>query len=100
MPDHSGALHGRQASTVRGEGEDFAAVTGWRAAHEAFWHSDEVRAELGDPAFTVNDDTQVVAEQFRMITDERLDLPALLRPARPAPPATPKITARSGPLAR
>jgi hypothetical protein len=26
----------------------------------------------------------VVAEQFRMITDERLDLPALLRQARTA----------------
>jgi len=67
-----------------GEGEGFATVAEWRAAHEAFWHSAEVRAEFGDPAFTVNDDTQVVAEQFRMITDERLDLPALLRQARNA----------------
>jgi uncharacterized protein YhfF len=67
-----------------GEGEGFATVAEWRAAHEAFWHSDELRAELGDPAFTVNDDTQVVAEQFRVITDERLDLPALLRQARNA----------------
>ena len=67
-----------------GEGEGFGSVAEWRAGHEAFWHSDEVRAELGDPAFTVNDDTQVVAEQFRMITDERLDLPALLRQARNA----------------
>jgi uncharacterized protein YhfF len=65
-----------------GEGEGFGAVAEWRAAHEAFWHSDELRAELGDPAFTVNDDTQVVAEQFRMITDEHLDLRALLRQAR------------------
>ena len=65
-----------------GEGEGFSSVAEWRAAHEAFWHSDEARAELGDPAFTVNDDTLVVAEQFRMITDERLDLPALLRQAR------------------
>ena len=67
-----------------GEGEGFSTVAEWRAAHEAFWHSDELRAELGDPAFTVNDDTQVVAEQFRMITDEPLDLPALLRQARNA----------------
>ena len=67
-----------------GEGEGFATVAEWRAAHEAFWHSDELRAELGDPAFTVNDDTAVVAEQFRVITDERLDLPALLRQARNA----------------
>ena len=67
-----------------GEGEGFSTVAEWRAAHEAFWHSDELRAELGDPAFTVSDDTQVVAEQFRMITDEPLDLPALLRQARNA----------------
>ena len=65
-----------------GEGEGFGTVAEWRAAHEAFWHSDELRAELGDPAFTVNDDTPVVAERFRIITDERLDLPALLRQAR------------------
>jgi uncharacterized protein YhfF len=65
-----------------GEGEGFGTVREWRAAHESFWHSDELRAELGDPAFTVNDDTRVVAEQFRVITDERLDLPALLRQAR------------------
>jgi uncharacterized protein YhfF len=67
-----------------GEGEGFASVAEWRTGHEAFWHSDELRAELGDPGFTVNDDTQVVAEQFRMITDEPLDLPALLREARTA----------------
>jgi uncharacterized protein YhfF len=65
-----------------GEGEGFSSVAEWRAGHEAFWHSEELRAELGDPAFTVNDDTLVVADQFRMITDERLDLPALLRQAR------------------
>ena len=65
-----------------GEGEGFGSVAEWRAGHEDFWHSDEVRTELGDPAFTVNDDTQVVAEQFRLVTGERLDLPALLRQAR------------------
>ena len=67
-----------------GEGEGFGTVAEWRSAHEAFWHSDELKAELGDPSFAVNDDTQVVAEQFRLITDERLDLPALLRQARNA----------------
>jgi uncharacterized protein YhfF len=64
-----------------GEGEGFATVADWRAGHEAFWHSDEVRADLGDPAFTVNDDTQIVAEEFRVVEGERLDLPALLRQA-------------------
>jgi uncharacterized protein YhfF len=67
-----------------GEGEGFGSVADWRAGHEAFWHSAEVRAELGDPAFTVNDDTQVVAEEFRLIAGEHLDLPALLRQARTA----------------
>jgi uncharacterized protein YhfF len=67
-----------------GEGEGFSSVAEWRRGHEAFWHSAELRAELGDPAFTVNDDTQVVAEQFRLVTGEHLDLPALLRQARHA----------------
>ena len=44
-----------------------------------------MRAELGDPAFTVNDDTQVVAEEFRLVAHEHLDLPALLRQARATP---------------
>jgi uncharacterized protein YhfF len=65
-----------------GEGEGFNSVAEWRAGHEAFWHSDELRAELGDPAFTVNDDTPVVAERFRLVAGEHLDLPALLRQAR------------------
>lgn len=65
-----------------GEGEGYASVADWRAGHESFWHSDQVRAELGDPAFTVDDDTLVVAERFRLITDEHTDLPALLRQAR------------------
>ena len=64
------------------EGEGFATVADWRAGHEAFWHSDEVRADLGDLAFTVNDDTEIVAEEFRVVEGERLDLPALLRQAR------------------
>ena len=63
-----------------GEGEGFATVAEWRAAHEDFWHSAELRAELGDPAFTVNDDTQVVAEQFRLVTGEHA------RPPGAAPP--------------
>jgi len=46
------------------EGEGYADVAQWRAGHERFWHSTEVRAELGDPHFTVDDDTQVVLERF------------------------------------
>jgi uncharacterized protein YhfF len=67
-----------------GEGEGFGTVAEWRAAHEVFWHSAELRAELGDLAFTVNDDTQIVAEEFRLVAGEQVDLPALLRQARNA----------------
>jgi uncharacterized protein YhfF len=50
-----------------GEGEGFASVAEWRAGHEEFWHSPEVREDLGDPDFTVDDDTLVVASTFRLI---------------------------------
>jgi uncharacterized protein YhfF len=49
------------------EGEGDESVAGWRAGHEEFWHSAEVRAELGDPHFTVNDDTLVLAQRFRLV---------------------------------
>jgi uncharacterized protein YhfF len=54
---------------VLGEGEGFASVAEWRAGHERFWHSAEMRRALGDPAFTVGDDTLVVAPEFRLIED-------------------------------
>jgi uncharacterized protein YhfF len=50
-----------------GEGEGFTTVAEWRAGHERFWHSADVRAELGDPEFTVNDDTLVVAQAVRLL---------------------------------
>ena len=52
---------------VLDEGEGDTSVAHWRAGHERFWHSAESRAELGDPDFTVNDDTLVVAERFRLV---------------------------------
>jgi uncharacterized protein YhfF len=52
-----------------GEGEGYASVLEWRAGHEQFWHSVEMRQALGDPMFTVGDDTLVVAEEFRLIQD-------------------------------
>lgn len=48
------------------EGEGYADVAQWRSGHEKFWHSAEVREELGDPNFRVNDDTQVVLERFAL----------------------------------
>lgn len=53
------------------EGEGYASVAEWRAGHERFWHSEEMREALGDPEFTVDDSTMVVAERFRVV--ERLD---------------------------
>ena len=52
------------------EGEGFTSVADWRAAHERFWHSEDMRAALGEPALDVTDDTLVVAERFRLV--ERL----------------------------
>ncbi|MCX5200414.1 ASCH domain-containing protein [Streptomyces sp. NBC_00237] len=49
------------------EGEGFTSVADWRTGHESFWHSAEMRAELGDPEFTVDDDTMVVAQNFRLL---------------------------------
>ncbi|MFH8569323.1 ASCH domain-containing protein [Streptomyces sp. NPDC017993] len=53
------------------EGEGDATVAHWRAGHERFWHSEEMRAALEDPEFTVHDGTLTVLERFRLITDLR-----------------------------
>jgi uncharacterized protein YhfF len=50
-----------------GEGEGYRSVAEWRAGHERFWHSSEVRRELRDPEFTVDDDTLVVAQTFSLL---------------------------------
>ncbi|MFG1649379.1 ASCH domain-containing protein [Micromonospora sp. NPDC049275] len=55
------------------EGEGDESVAQWRAGHESFWHSAEVRAELGDPGFTVDDDTLVVTKRFRLFRPTNLD---------------------------
>ncbi|MFI5755898.1 ASCH domain-containing protein [Streptomyces sp. NPDC051569] len=49
------------------EGEGHTSVAAWRAAHERFWHSEEMREALGEPEFTVHDGTPVVAERFRVV---------------------------------
>ncbi|WP_328316648.1 ASCH domain-containing protein [Streptomyces sp. NBC_00388] len=49
------------------EGEGYASVAEWRAGHERFWHSDEMREAMRDPGFTVDDDTMIVAERFRVV---------------------------------
>lgn len=50
-----------------GEGEGYTTVAEWRAGHERFWHSAQMREALGDPVFSVDDDTLVVAQTFRLI---------------------------------
>jgi adenosylmethionine-8-amino-7-oxononanoate aminotransferase/uncharacterized protein YhfF len=65
-----------------GEGEGYASVAEWRAGHEEFWHSSEMREALGDPAFTVDDDTEAVAIEFRLLPGDCRDLAGLLRQAR------------------
>ncbi|WP_380284543.1 ASCH domain-containing protein [Kitasatospora purpeofusca] len=53
------------------EGEGYASLAEWRAGHEGFWHSEELRASLDEPAFTVDDSTAVVLERFRLVADFR-----------------------------
>lgn len=56
---------------ARDEGEGHTTLAAWRAAHEAFFHSAEMRDALGDPGFTVDDATEVVCERFRLVADLR-----------------------------
>lgn len=53
------------------EGEGDESVAEWRANHEGFWHSPEIRAEMGED-FTVNDDTLVIAQRFRLLAGEEV----------------------------
>ncbi|MDD1062396.1 ASCH domain-containing protein [Streptomyces cocklensis] len=53
------------------EGEGYDSVAAWRRGHEEFWHSPEMRAAMDDPDFTVDDDTPLVLQRFRMIADLR-----------------------------
>ncbi|KJL32923.1 ASCH domain-containing protein [Microbacterium azadirachtae] len=49
------------------EGEGFETVAEWRAGHERFWHGVEYRSSVGDPSFTVDDDTLAVLVRFRVV---------------------------------
>ncbi|MFZ4245638.1 ASCH domain-containing protein [Streptomyces griseoincarnatus] len=49
----------------------YAGVAEWRAGHERFWGSAEMRAALGDADFAVDDTTPVVLERFRVVADLR-----------------------------
>lgn len=49
------------------EGEGFDSVGAWRSGHEEFWHAEEFRSSIGDPAFTAEDETLVVCVRFHVI---------------------------------
>jgi uncharacterized protein YhfF len=53
------------------EGEGHTSVAEWREGHERFWHSEQMRAVLGAPGFTVDDTTPAVLERFRLVADLR-----------------------------
>ncbi|MEV0130358.1 ASCH domain-containing protein [Dactylosporangium sp. NPDC050688] len=55
---------------ARDEGEGHDTVAAWRAGHEDFWHGESYRGWLGDPGYTVDDDTPAVLQRFRVV--ERL----------------------------
>ena len=52
---------------ARDEGEGYSSLLEWRLAHERFWEGEDLRAFLMDPNFTVDDNTLVVLERFRVV---------------------------------
>jgi uncharacterized protein YhfF len=53
------------------EGEGFGGVEDWRRGHEEYWHSAQYREAIGQPGFTVDDATLMVALRFRLVEDLR-----------------------------
>ena len=49
------------------EGEGFETVAQWREAHVRFFESPQLAEILGDPPVTIDDDTLVVCERFRVV---------------------------------
>lgn len=52
---------------ARDEGEGFESVADWRAAHERFWGPNADREAAGAEPWTIDDDTLVVCERFRLV---------------------------------
>ena len=70
------------------EGEGYANAAAFRVSHEDHWNGylDEVREGLGNPGFTITDDTLVVAERFRitgLLDSDGLPFDPTVRPAYP-----------------
>jgi uncharacterized protein YhfF len=51
------------------EGEGYANAAEYRVDHERFWNGyiDDIRTLLGDPDFTLTDDTLIVCQRFRVV---------------------------------
>ena len=87
------------------EGEGYADAVAFRRSHEAYWGRsiDEVRAGIGDPTFTITDDTPIVVERFRIaaiLGDDGSPIEPRVRPAyppdrRPSTPSWPSTTPTS-----
>jgi uncharacterized protein YhfF len=54
---------------ARDEGEGFADAADWRVAHERFWNGyiDSLREQMGDPDWSLTDDTRIVCQRFRLV---------------------------------
>jgi uncharacterized protein YhfF len=54
---------------ARDEGEGFADAADWRRAHERFWNGylHEIRERLGDPGWSLTDETLIVCQRFRLV---------------------------------
>ena len=78
------------------EGEGYADAAAFRVSHEDFWNGyiDEVREGIGDPGFTITDDTPIVVERFRIIRVLTADGSPITPVVRPAyPPDRPAVDA-------
>jgi uncharacterized protein YhfF len=51
------------------EGEGYTNAAEFREDHERYWNSyiDDVRRRLGDPSFSLTDDTMIVCQRFRIV---------------------------------
>lgn len=54
---------------ARDEGEGFADAAEWRAAHERYFgsHLEEICGRLNDPGWTLDGDTMIVCQRFRLV---------------------------------
>ena len=60
-------LEDAESTLAREEGEGFADVGEWRAAHERFWSEEVIPRLPGDRVVPLTDHTEVVVERFRLL---------------------------------